>query len=283
MARKRRIPLNNITGVAAGGRAVIDCPVDVRYHKIIARYTTATAGGPTEANMEAELTSWRLKLDGVVQREFSTAQLFDINRTKGKTPKVGATNGYATIFFSEPHRKTFVEREATAWGMQGVEKFQIEVDIASGAASPALTFFAEVDDVIEPPAGIVKWKRDVITVNATGEVTYKLDPGKGDSLQGLLFFEQAAGNIDNIRLTWDGVEMYNLNENVDDEFTATSDFTEVSALVHIAVDGNRPSDVLPSMKRLPDGRLTPINTYATLTMGAANNVTLIREVVGSAD
>ena len=283
MAKKRRIPLNNITGVSAGGRAVIDCPVDVRYHKIIARYTTATAGGPTEANMEAELTSWRLKLDGVVQREFSTAQLFDINRTKGKTPKVGATNGYATIFFTEPQRLTHVEREATAWGMQGVEKFQIEVDIAAGAASPALTFFAEVDDLVEPPSGIVKWKRDVITVNATGEVTYRIDPGKGDSIQGILLFEQAAGNIDNVRMTWDGVEMHNLNENVDDEFLATSDFVEVSALVHLAIDGNRPTETLPTMKRLSDGRLVNVNTFLTLTMGAANNVTAIREMMGQAD
>ena len=284
MAVKRWIKLNKINGVAAGGTATIDLPTDKRYHAIYLEYNTSTAGGPTEANMEAELTEMRINIDGVTQRRCSCAQLFDINRTKGKAPVVGSSNGYAIFYFSEPQRKSHIGREATAWGMKGVNSFQMEVDIASGATSPVITGWALVDDVQEAPLGIVKWKRETIQVSATGELTHSLDTGRGESYQGVFLFENTAGDIDNARLLWDGTEMYNGDENVQAALSGSSDFTAVSKLFHLPLDYNNPADAVPMVYRDRAGNDRRVQELLlTLTMGGANNVTAIREVVGTPD
>lgn len=285
MAVKRRIPLNQITGVAAGSTATIKLPTNVRYHEIHLEYDTDTTGGPTEANMETEITEIRVLIDNVVQRRFSALQLFDINRTKGKTPNGGTGKGYLPIFFSEPQRLTHAHRELTAWGMQGVGDFSIEVDIANNSAQAAeLKGFAVVDDVQEPPKGIVKWKREIIQVAATGDLVYRLDTERGDSYQGLHFFEGTAGDIGKMLITWDGVKVWEITEDQDDSIYTASDYTEVAKLYFVPLDGNNPLDALPAVKRSNNG--TPVKVQellATLTMDQAANVTLIREVVGTPD
>jgi len=283
MATKRKIPLNRINGVSAGGTATIDLPTDVRYHEIHFEYNTATAGGPVETTIEAELSEFRLNIDGVTQRAVSSAQQFDINRTKGISPTVGATNGYMSFYLSEPQRQTQTAREATAWGMKDVGRFQIEVDIAVGAISPVLSGWAIIDDIQEAPNGIVKMKKEIIQVAALGELIYKLDTDKGDSYQGLYFFEGVAGDINRMKLEWDGVKMQDIDENVYTALMNSSDFSEVAGTKYLTLDDNNPGDALPSVK-LVNGKAQKVREFlATLTMGGANNVTLIREMVGSPD
>jgi hypothetical protein len=288
MPTKRIIPLNKIEGVAAGGTATIDLPTNVRYHGIVLQYDTTTAGGATEANMETEISEVRLNLGQVTQRKASAAHIFDINRTKGKTPTVGdgTAPGYIPLFFSEPQRESQIEREATAWGMQGIDDFQIEVDIVNNAAqTPSLKGFAIVDDVQEAPRGIVKWKRNTLTIAATGETPFKLSTVGGDSYQGLHFFEQANGDIDELLLEWDGVKLYQLTEYQDDALMAqfADGFTKVSGNVFVPLDFNHPADALRTTKMVNGARVPVQELIATLNMGAANNVTLIREMVGLPD
>lgn len=289
MATKRIIPLNAISNADAGNTATITLPTNVRYHGVCLQYDTTTAGGPTEANMEAEVSEVRLNIAQKTQRKASAAQIFDINRTKGKSPTVGDASkaGFIPIFFSEPQRETQLERESSAWGMKGVEAgdFQIEVDIADNSQTANLKGFAIVDDVQEAPQGIVKWKRNTLTVNATGEKPYSISTTGGDSLQGLHFFENSAGDIDDLLLEWDGVKIYQLNEVQDDAFMAqfVDGYDAVSGNVFIPLDMNHPADVLRTIKEVNGERSKVQEIIATLNMGAANNVTLLREVVGLPD
>jgi hypothetical protein len=283
MAVKRKIPLNQIEGVTAGGTAIITLPKGVRYHSIHLEYKTGTAGGSTEANCEAELTEIRVDIDEVTQRKASAKELFDINRTKGVTPNVGAAVAYLPIFFSEPQRDSKIKREATAWGTANVGSFQVAVDIDAGATNPILGGYAIIDDVFEAPQGIVKWKRNTITVGATGELPYRLDTEKGDSYQGIFLFETADGNIDDLLLEWDGTKLVDFDDTEWSDNLKNLFVPEVSALVHLPLDENQPEDVVPSVK-IENGQLTKIQEFLlTLNMGAANNVTIIRELVGSPD
>lgn len=289
MATKRIIPLNKITGVTAGNTATITLPTNVRYHGICLQYDTTTTGGPTEATMEAEIKEVRVNIAQKTQRKASAAQIFDINRTKGKAPTVGdaSTPGFIPLFFSEPQRETQLEREASAWGMKGVDAgdFQIEVDIVDNSQTPSLKGFAVVDDVQEAPQGIVKWKRNSITIGATGEEPYSISTTGGDSFQGLHFFENSAGDIDDLLLEWDGVKIYQLNEVQDDAFMAqfVDGYDAVSGNVFVPLDMNHPADVLRTIKEVNGVRSPVQEIIATLNMGAANNVTLLREVVGLPD
>lgn len=284
MAVKRKIPFTKVSGVAAGGTATIELPTNVRYHALVFQYGCANAGGPTEANCEAHLTQWRLNIGNVTQRMVSTAHQFDINRTKGVTPTVGASVGYVPFFFSEPQRESTPLIEATAWGMKGVESFQVEVDIAAGAISPTLTGYAIVDDVQEPPVGIVKLRREIIQVAAIGDLSHRLNTDRGDSYQGLYFFEATPGDINNVRLEWDGVKLFDLDENDDDVYRQWAGSTTVSGCFHIPLDDNNPADAVPTLKRNSDGSLMRVQEFdATLSMGAAANVTMYREVIGAPD
>ena len=288
MATRRKIPLNKIEGVSAGGTAIIDLPKSVRYHGICLQYDTTTAGGATEANMEAEVGEIRVLLDEVTQRKATASQLFDINRTKGITPKVGngTAPGFLPVFFSEPQRISQIAQEATAWGMLGVDDFQIEVDIINNAGqTPVLKGFAVVDDVPEAPMGIVKWKRNTITVNATGEIAYSLNLVNGDSHQGLFFFETADGDIDDVLLEWDGIKISQLTEYQQAAYIAhfVNNAVEVSGLVHVPLDDNNPADALRSVKTINGVKQSVQEVIATLNMAAANNVTLVRELIGVPD
>ncbi len=288
MSIKRVVPLNQINGVAAGATATINLPVGPRqYHAIVIGYKTATAGGATEATIGSEITEVRMNIDGVTQRRFSPAQLFNLNRQKGKVLTASASvaiPGYLTLFLSEPQRKTDFERELTAWGMKGVGSFQIEIDIASGAASPVVNGYAVIDDQNLPPAGIIKWKRETIQVSATGDLTYKMDTNKGDSYQSATFIETTAGDIGALELTWDGVPLYKDDENVAVELLNMSDFTRVAKYRHVPLNRNVLGDMVPSVKKDANGNLIKVGEFiAKLTMDVAANVTLIREVAGSPD
>lgn len=288
MATKRIIPLNKIEGVTAGGTATIDLPTNVRYHGICLEYDTSTAGGPTEATIETEISEVRINIEQVTQRKASSSHIFDINRTKQQSPTVGSASlpGYIPLHFSEPQRERQIEREATAWGMLGVRDFQIEVDIANNSGqTPALKGFAVVDDIQEAPKGIVKWKKNTVTVGATGELPYAFSTETGDSYQGLYFFENTAGDIDELLVEWDGVKIYQLTENQDDAFINhfADGFDGVSGLVHVPFDLNHPADALRTVKEVGGSRVKVQELIATLNMGAANNVTVIREMVGLPD
>lgn len=287
MAVKRVIPLNQIEGVTAGGTATVKLPIGPRYHSVVLQYDTDTAGGATEANMEAEVTEVRVNIDNVTQRKASSAQIFDINRTKGRAPVVGdgTAPGYIPLFFSEPHRETALEKEVTAWGTKDIGSFQIEVDIANNSGQvPNLKGYAVVDDVMEVPNGIVKWKRELITISSTGETVHKLDTLRGDSYQGAYFFENANGDINDLLIEWDGVKIYDLTEYQVSSVLSSIGLLEVSGLVHVPFDFNHPGDAIPSVKRGAQGNLIKVQEFlTTLNMGAANDVTLIRELVGSPD
>jgi len=288
MATKRRIPLSQISGVSAGGTATIDLPRNVRYHGLVLQYDTDTAGGATEANMEAEITEVRVRINDVDQRKASAAQIFDIYRTKGITPKVGdgTAPGFIPMLFSEPQREYHIAEEATAWGMNGVDSFQVQVDIANNSnQTPSLKGYAIIDDVQEAPMGIVKWKRNNITVGATGELQYSLSTESGDSYQGLYFFEGSAGDIIDMLIEWDGVKVHQLTQYQERalvEYYANA-FDSVTGMYHIPLDMNNPADPLRTVKEINGQRQKVQELIATMTMGGANNVTLIREMIGLPD
>lgn len=92
----------NFNAVAAGQTATLNLPATRIYHGVRLVYTTVTAGGATQANMEAELTEIRIKVNGKVQRRLSAAHIFALNAYRGKAFETGLL----PIFFSEPWRRT---------------------------------------------------------------------------------------------------------------------------------------------------------------------------------
>ncbi len=158
-------PEAGFNGVAPSGTATIDLPTIGVYEQVTLIYGTATAGGPTQANMEAEIKEIRVKLNGKVQRRISAKQLFLLNASYVNTPIM---DGRLPIYLAEPHRRTAQGELALAWGMLNVNSFQIEVDIDAGANSPTLALKSITRDAEMAITGIKKYRQFTMSATAVG-------------------------------------------------------------------------------------------------------------------
>lgn len=195
------IATNSFNAVAPGATATLDLPTGALiYHGLQILYGTGTVGGANQANMEAEITAVRIKLNGKVQRRFSAAELFAINAFHG----IGFEAGILPIFFSEPWRRTGEGEDALAWGMADIDTFQIEIDIAGGATAPTLEARAEVMRGNRNLGPITKWRRYTVPVSGIGIVNYTTLP-KNDAYYKLHCF---SGNVAAIDVRVDQLERF---------------------------------------------------------------------------
>jgi hypothetical protein len=153
---RRLITTPSPNAVGAGQTATLNLAVgDLVYHGLRLIYDTSTTGGPTQANMEAEINEIRIKVDGKTQRVFSAAELFLLYQQYG----MSVDDGQIPIWFSEFWRRTVQGEDGLAWGTADVATLQVEVDIDSGASSPTLSARALVEENSRPIGPIVKWKK----------------------------------------------------------------------------------------------------------------------------
>lgn len=285
---RQTVPITNIVGVGAGQVATIDLPTDRRYHSI---YLTYTESGVlvTKANMEAAITKIRILLNSRVQREYSAAELNVINAVNGS--RWSYQNGIIPIFFSEPWRRTPGGEDLLAWALagNGIDSFQIEITIAAGRVSPALSGRAIIDYARQtdaqgraagylPLAPIVTTRRRSIGVSATGTRTLiDMPRNLGDYLR-LHCFETAANDISSLRVTVDQLIAFDRNAALNNAILTNSGLVPQTALFHAIYDDNqRITDGLPM--RRADGS-TVAELQLDFDMAVANDFTLLAELVG---
>jgi hypothetical protein len=268
------IQLPSFNGVAAGSTATLDLSnFGGAFHALQLTYTTATAGGADLANMTAELTEFRLKVNGNVQRTFSFAQLAAINALRG----VAFATGIADIIFAPGWTRSAAGEDALAWGMADVQTFQLEVDIAAGATTPTLTARAAWMDVTRPMGQIVKWKRFTVPVVGAGVVTWSQFP-RGDAYYGVHGF---SANITAERVLLNQREKFNATTAQAAAWYATHGVTmQANVFSQLFNPNNRVSDALPT--RDAQGNLVNELRYE-FTMGAAGSFTALTETLGVRD
>jgi len=161
------IKTNSFNAVAPGQTATLALPTSQKYHGIQITYKSSGVDA-TAAQMKADITQVRLKVNGKVQRVFSATQLFVANYDNGHTV---IYNGKIQIFFAEPQRRTAQGEDALAWGTKDVDSFQVEVDIAGTALAPSMSAEVLVDPVNTVMGPIIKWRTQNVPVTATGITT----------------------------------------------------------------------------------------------------------------
>lgn len=264
---------NSFSAVAPGQTATVDLSPTGKYHQLRLQYGTATVGGPTQANMEAEVTEIRVKVNGKGQRVFTAAELFTINAYHG----VAVTDGFLPIMFSEPWKRTIVGEDQVGWGMADVETFQIEVDIAGGALSPTLSLTA-VKDVVNIPMGpIVKWRRFQVPVSAIGVFNLTSLP-KSDAYNALHCF---SGNIDDVLVRVDQEDVFEAVLADVNEYYAQNGFAPQASMFHIDFQATaRLADSL-SMVRANDQLVSEYRIDFNMSAAVAFN--MITETIGFRD
>lgn len=266
------VELPSFNAVAPGQTATLDIPLGNLYHGLVLTYTTATAGGANQVNMEAELTEFRLKVDGKVQRRFSMAELNVLTGFRG----IPFQTGIVPIFFSEPWRRTIQGEDALAWGTADLNTMTLEIDIDAGASSPTLEARGVINRIARPMGPIVKWRK--FNANAGGAGLFNIQTlPKIDSYYGVHF---ATASIDNARALLDQVETWNFTEAQMQAFLTNEGLTPQTGYYHLVWDAtNRLADSLPMVvgdRRAGDFRID-------LTMAAAASFDYITETLGPRD
>lgn len=273
MKAPRSLPSFN--SVSAGQTATLNLPVTGVYDTIIITYGTSTAGGANQANMEAELTEWRLKVNDKVQRRFSSEDLFDINYHKGMGLPA---DGEVTIHLAEPWRRSAQGEDVLGWGMGDVNSFQIEVDIASGATSPTLSAKCVRQKATRPMGPIVKWRKHSVPVTATG-INNVTTLNKGDEYVAM---HAKSSVIDDVEVKVGEAEEWKATAA---ECTRLQDFygrIPVAGWFHIPFDvSNRVLDTLKIGKDPQSGQ--PYSFQVDFNMNTATPFTLLTETLGLRD
>ncbi|WP_232003105.1 major capsid protein P2 [Pseudoalteromonas piscicida] len=129
-------PLNNLTGVAAGGSVSVTLPVGRTYEKIHFEYSGVTP---------EQIKNLRVELQGRTLTEYGTLQdLLDENAYFKREQAAG----YATLYFARPEiqgvlNPSLVEQRFFSLGTVGLSIVQIKFDIAQDATAPVIKAFAE--------------------------------------------------------------------------------------------------------------------------------------------
>lgn len=286
MGLRRLMVLPNFQGAQANQTATLDLPKWGKYHNIQLTYTTSTVGGANQANIEAEITEIRIKVNGVVQRVFSSAQLFVINAFYG----VGFSTGLLPIFFSEPWMRTVLGEEAIGWGTGDVQTFTLEVDIAAGAGVTGLSAVAEIDLADKSPMGqVVLWKRYVPQVAGVGVLNYPNLPrgtvARPVAYKALHFIEQTAADISDVLVKIDANDVFDATFAQATQLYAFAGFTMQPAMFTVspyAMSGQI-GQMWPMISPGSNPPSLVQSFEVNLNMAVAANPTLIAESLGYRD
>lgn len=271
--RKDLIDLQNFDNVAAGRTAKAKCDTGPRYHKITLDYKEA-GSRVNEATMEASIKNVIVKLNKTEQWRISPARLFDIERSYNKDFAV--QDGLIHLYFANRSIEGQLQQESTAIGTLGVTQFSVEVELAAGATSPSLEAYAEIDNVSEAPGIIRKVQSNDFTINSTGDFKDSI-ARRGALYRAMHFFETSAGDIDNLRMQWEGSTLVDHDPYIIKAMLAEYGYTPQSGQVMLPFDRRVIGDALPSQVKQQNGQLRDASMQLTLNMGAANNVEFVED------
>lgn len=273
MALKRRLNLRQFDNVTVGQRALTTAFIGPRYHAIFLEYREAGVLA-AEADLEDGIEEVVIKLNSVEQIRISPQRLLDIERSYN--PDFEFKAGFLPIYFSDRKRDGLLQQEATAIGTLGVQSFEIEVKIAAGATTPTLKAHALVDDVQEAPNLIRKISERNLVINSTGDFKESLDR-RGISWRALHLFETTDGDIDNVRLQYEGQEIVNHAPEAIEAMFEDFGYSAAAKQVFIPLDHGINADALRSQIQMNNGAFRDASHEMTLEMGAAQNVIVVED------
>lgn len=196
--------------VAAGQTATLKLPIGNRYHELQLAYTGVTL---------AQMTEIRIYANGKAFQTFSATDRDNFNQFDG----LSAAAGILKIPFDRQGLKTLAAMEETAIDTgvdrtgkgERINSFYIEIDIATGAAAPALNMTATVSESYEEGVGtVLHIKRDTRTFGGAGSMDISdLAYGKSTSVAlNRVWFKPTAGQLNSIRIERNQTVLFERNK-----------------------------------------------------------------------
>jgi hypothetical protein len=279
MPLRRPTKLPSFSGVAAGQTATIEIPAFGTYYDLTLEYSES-GSLVNQATIETAIEEIRVKINGTVVRRMSAQDLIDLNAYHG----VAFQDGYLPIFFAEPWMKNAPSVEALAWGMNDVQSFQLEVDIATGRTAPALKAVATRTLATRNLGAIKKIAKFQVAVAGTGITNYQTLP-RTDAYQAL---HARSGDVDDVKITVDNVEVFEQTaDQIAQHINNSRELSPVTGYFHIPFNvTGLIEDLLPMVNPQVDNRGNVVARRAVqdfqidFNMSAASGFTLLAETLG---
>lgn len=228
--------INGIEGVAPGGVAVANVPVNRRYFDFRNFITGNLAGGGASQTAAQLVTNVRVYVNSVVIVDLTPTELRKIALLNGLT----LTDDQIPIFAAEPWRATVTGEESISWDLFGQQKCTIEFTFAAGTENLTFKMLASFDygkNVSVNDRGEVSPLLAIVKKTAT---TYNVGAGQFDMVTlpqrwpiQRIELQASAGAIDSL-------ECYRDDEKVHEATVAQNN----ACLTNQAMDGSQFSYVL---------------------------------------
>lgn len=218
---RMHISTNSFNAVGAGQRATLDLPVGKwKYHQLRLVYGTGTGGGPTRANIEAEVTRVAIAVNGKEQVVYTAAQLLRLHEFRGRTFHAGQI----PLFLAQPWLATPPGQDALGWGTADVQTLQVIVDIDAGATAPTLKANVVAEEKREAMTAVAKIRRVTLPVTATGQNIFTSLP-KDDNIAAFWLFPSATADIGEARVLVDQKEVFRATTAENEAFLEDAGFS----------------------------------------------------------
>jgi hypothetical protein len=202
--------INGISGVAPGGVATLNMPLNRRYHgvKIFATVTETVAGnGTASSDPQDSIEYVKHIVNGVVIRDLTPEQIIKI--AQANFGGVAVTD-HIPVYFSDPTRATIIGEEATSWDMFGQTSYVIEIKFKAGTTNPQATIQATYDFQRNmangsPYLSIVK--QHALTYNAPAGDLDIVNLPKDLPIQ-RMHIEPSSGNVTAVEVSADGEAVF---------------------------------------------------------------------------
>ncbi len=275
---RRTVTLPALNAVAVSSVASCAAPCGARkYHTLFFKYKDGTAN---QATLEAAITNVRLLLNGKEQWNLSLARLNILNALIG----YAFQTGLIVIPLSRFDARTPQGEEAFGWATADLASFTIELTISGAAVAPAITGWAEIEDVIESIGVIVK-RRTHSAKMASGAGLFPVNdlPRKPNEAYARLhlFTVQASS----VKVVADSVEFFDLPRQVASALYAKQGIVQQANVYHVLFDATEQvTDLLPMVRNVPGlGNVLVQDFRLDITMDAGATFDIIAEVVGQPD
>jgi hypothetical protein len=274
---RRTVTLPALNAVAISSVATASCPVGARkYHTLFFRYK---AGADAQGTIETAISNIRLLLNGKEQWNLSLARLNALNAQIG----LAFQTGLIVIPLSRFDARTPQGEEAFGWGTADLQSFTVELTISAAAVAPALTGWAEVEDVSEPIGAILK-RRTHSSKAASGAGLFQINDLPRKPSEAYARLHLFSNLVTEVKVVADSVEFFDLPKQVATALYAKQGITQIANCFTVAFDSTEQvSDILP-MVRMVNGQPVLVQDFRIdATLSGAATFDIVAELVGRPD
>lgn len=203
------LPGRDFSPQAAGSTPHVLLTRQYTYYQLIFNYVRDGVQA-TEAQLLADVTNIKLKINGRTFREGSAAEFMHKPKFSNNAP---VKAGKLVIFLSETEMRNVAGEDVNAVGTMGDVSFAVHVTYAAGIYVPKLTYTAVVSEDGRGPGDVIHQLPVPIDVAGGTSKTVHIIPTDEGDLRWLHFYD---ANITGLEIIHNKVKLHDMDADVSD-------------------------------------------------------------------